>query len=128
MDHRLYFVVGDFIANLLVGALVGLLSWLIVGPGWNMWIGMLAMMPTGMVVGLACFFPAGIKLGAMEAMVPMMYSGMMSGMFAGMLPPMMPTSAALATAVGAACGAVTIILIWIVNSLLRGVSREGMEG
>jgi len=68
VDHRLYFAVGDLLANIAIGAIVGVICWAIVSPSWNMWIAMFAMMPVGTVVGLILFFPIGIKLGAMEVM------------------------------------------------------------
>jgi hypothetical protein len=128
LDHRLFFVVGDFLANLTVGALVGLIAWALVGPGWNMWVAMFAMMALGMVVGLVCFFPVGLKLGAMEVMIPLMYSGMWAGMFVGMAEAMMPMPLLHALALGAACGIADILFIWVANGILRGVTREAGEG
>ena len=127
MDHRLYFAVGDFLANIAIGAIVGVVSWEIVGPGWNMWLAMLAMMALGNVVGLLFFFPVGIKLGAMETMVPLMLSGEFSGMVVGMTAAMMMLSALEAGLLGAASGLVGILFIWIVNARLRGVTREADE-
>jgi hypothetical protein len=128
LDHRLFFVVGDFLANLAIGAIVGLLAWLIVGPSWNMWIAMFAMMALGMVAGLIFFFPVGMKLGAMEVMIPVMYSGMWAGMFVGMAEAMMPLPLLHAVAIGAACGVAEIVFVWVANSILRGVTREAGEG
>jgi len=124
MDKRLFYVVGDFLFNLIVGAIVGLMSWAIVSPAWNMWGAMFAMMVLGMIVGLVLFIPAGIKLGAMEAMIPAMYTGMWSGMMVGMMGAMMPLPLHHAMEIGAACGVAEIIFIWIANSILRGVTRQ----
>jgi hypothetical protein len=124
LDHRLYFVVGDFVANIVIGAIVGLICWAIVSPSWNMWIAMFAMMPVGTVVGLLLFFPVGMKFGAMEVMVPLMFSGELTGMVVGMAAAMMKMSAGNAALWGAATGVAAIVLIWIVNSILRGVTRE----
>ena len=118
---------GDLVANIAVGAIVGLLSWAIVGPGWNMWIAMFAMMAIGMIAGLLFFFPIGIKLGALEVMVPLMVSGEFSGMVVGMVAPMMTLSASHALLLGAASGLAIIVLIWIVNAQLRGVTKEADE-
>lgn len=128
MDHRLFFAVGDFLANLLTGAFVGAICWTIVGPGWNMWVAMFAMMALGMVLGMLVFFPVAAKLGAMEAMIPLMYSGMWAGMFVGMAQAMMPMPLLHAVGIGAACGVADILFIWVVNSVLRGVTREAQEG
>ena len=76
MDHRLYFVLGDLFANLTTGALVGWLSWLIVDPGWNMWIAMFLMMVISMFVAIILWIPFSVLFGAMEVMVPLMFTGM----------------------------------------------------
>jgi len=127
MDHRLFYVVGDLLANLAVGTLMGLIAWAIVGPGWNMWLAMFAMMALGMVFGLVSFFPLAIKLGAMEAMLPSMYTCMWSGMMVGMIASMMPLPIHHAAELGAACGAAEILFIWVANTMLRGVTREARE-
>jgi hypothetical protein len=124
MDHRLYFALGDFLANIAIGAVVGLICWAIVSPSWNMWIAMFAMMPLGSIVGLLLFFPIGIKLGAMEVMVPLMFTGELSGMVTGMGAAMYVLTARDALLLGAACGLGGILVVWIVNSLLRGATRE----
>jgi hypothetical protein len=124
MDHRLYFALGDFLANIAIGAVVGLICWAIVSPHWNMWIAMLAMMPVGSIVGLLLFFPIGMKLGAMEVMVPLMFTGELSGMVTGMGAAMYVLTARDALLLGSASGLGGILVIWIVNSLLRGVTRE----
>ncbi len=128
MDHRLFYVVGDFLAQLAIGMVAGLVAWAIVSPAWNMWAAMAAMMALGMVVGLVLYFPVGIKLGAMEAMIPAMYSGMWGGMVVGMMSAMMPMPLHHALEMGAACGIAEIIFIWIANSLLRGVTRQPKAG
>lgn len=122
MDKRLFFIVGDFVANIFSGALIGLLAWAIVDTGWNMWLAMLAMMLLGMVVGLVLFFPFSLKLGAMEVMLPLMFSGMLGGMVVGMLAAMVPLSLASALAHGAVSGFAGILCIWIANSMLRGIA------
>ncbi len=124
MDHRLSYAIGDFIANVVVGVIVGLICWAIVVPGWNMILTMFAMMALGMLIALILFPLAAIRLGAMEAMVPMMFSGMLSGMAVGMAATMMPLPLNDAATLGAASGAAGIVFIWIANSLLRGVTRE----
>ncbi len=124
MDHRLFFVVGDLLANLLVGVIAGLLSWLIVDTGWNMVIAMFVMMAVGMIAGLVVFMVVTFKLGAMEVMVPVMFSGMLSGMFVGMAMAMMPLSLGDAAMYGGASGLLGIAICWIANTLLRGKTRQ----
>jgi hypothetical protein len=127
LDHRLKYVVGDFLANLALGALVGLVCWAIVSPDWNMWIAMVAMMIVGMVIGFLGFIATAIKLGAMEAMVPLMFTGMLAGMVVGMIQAMTPLSLEQALSHGAVCGIAGIAFIWTCNSMLRGVTREEEE-
>jgi len=124
VDHRLFFVVGDLLANILVGAIAGLLSWLIVDTGWNMVIAMFVMMAVGMIAGLVVFMAVTFKLGAMEVMVPVMFSGMLSGMFVGMALAMMPLTLADAAMYGGMSGVLGIVIVWIANSLLRGQTRQ----
>jgi hypothetical protein len=124
LDHRLFFVAGDFLANIAIGAIVGLICWAIVSPSWNMWIAMFAMMPVGTIAGLLFFFPVGIKLGAMEVMVPLMFSGELSGMVVGMACAMATLSVSSAVLLGAVTGMAGIFLVWSANTILRGVTRE----
>ena len=127
MDHRFSYVVGDLLANVILGMIVGAISWAIVAPWWNMWIAMLVTMPIGMFAALVFFFPAAIKLGAMEAMVPLMLTGMLSAMVAGMAAAMMPLPLMQGIALGGASGLFAIAFTWIANGLLRGVRREAEE-
>ncbi|MDG2005351.1 MAG: hypothetical protein P8J20_18670 [Novosphingobium sp.] len=127
MDHRLKYVVGDFLANLVLGLIVGVISWALVSPAWNMWVAMFAMMAIGMVAGLIAFFPAAAKLGAMEAMVPLMFTGMVAGMVVGMAAAMVPVPITSALILGGVSGIASICFIWVCNSLLRGITREGEE-
>lgn len=128
MDQRFGYVVGDLVANVALGAVVGLLCWLIVGPSWNMWIAMFLMMAIGSFLGLVSFFVTARWLGAMEAMVPMMLTGELTGMVVGMAVPMLPSFTAMQGLTwGAACGAASMVIIWIANALLRGVTRDGRE-
>jgi hypothetical protein len=128
MNTRIGYVLGDLAANVALGALVGLLCWLIVGPSWNMWIAMFLMMAVGSLVGLIGFFVVARWLGAMEAMVPLMLTGELTGMVVGMFVPMMPFTPLRAIIWGAACGLAAMVIIWIVNALLHGVTREGEPG
>jgi len=128
LDHRFEYVIGDLIANVVLGGIVGLLCWLIVGPSWNMWIAMFLMMAIGSIIGLVGFFVTARWLGAMESMVPLMFTGELTGMVVGMAVPMIqPFSAMQSLIWGLVCGAASIVIIWIANSLLRGVTRDGKE-
>ncbi|HJP52118.1 MAG TPA: hypothetical protein QF611_13895, partial [Pseudomonadales bacterium] len=120
MDHRLYFVLGDLFANLLVGAVSGWLCWLIVDPGWNMWVAMILMMALCMFMSILLWLPFSVVLGVMEAMVPFMLTGMLSGMVVGMWLTRELLDASSSFSIGAVCGLVSIVFIWILNSALRG--------
>ena len=123
MDKRFYFVFGDLLSNVLVGAIVAWVSWLIVSPDWNMFVAMWAMMFVGMAISLPLFIPASMLFGAMEIMLPTMFTGMLSGMVVGMWIPMSPLSALQAVAIGAAVGVLGIVIIWVMNARLRGVQE-----
>ncbi len=125
MDNRLYFIVGDLLVNILTGALVGLVCNLLIDTSWNMWVAMFVAMAIGMAMALLMFFPAGMLFGAMEVMVPQMQSGMWAGMVVGMWAAMHPLGNIAAIEVGALCGLAVIIIIWGLNSLLRGPQSLG---
>ena len=128
MDHRLYFVLGDLLANTLVGAIVGWFCWLLVGTGSNMFLTMMLMMAVGMVLALVLWVPFGILFGAMEVMLPLMMTGMVSGMVVGMWIAMSPLGALPAFLIGGVFGFMTITGIWVVNNQLRGVQRFDAQG
>ena len=128
MDTRLYFVLGDLGSNLLVALIAGWLSSLLIGVGWNMFIAMLVAMGLGMLVGLLLFFPLGIFFGAMEVMVPVMFTGMLSGMVVGMWAAMAPVSTSEGAWAGLLCGLVGMVIIWIMNNTVRGVTHYSGEG
>ncbi|MFK7730229.1 MAG: hypothetical protein AB8B48_01290 [Pseudomonadales bacterium] len=121
MDSRLYFVLGDLIANILCGAIIGAVCYLIFDPSWNMLAAMFFAMGVGMLASMLLWFPTSIVLGAMEAMLPMMLTGMYSGMVVGMWASMHPISLSMSLFVGGVVGLLTITLIWIANNQLRGV-------
>ena len=123
MDNRLFFVLGDLLANILVGAVVGWFVSLITGAGWNMIIAMFVMMFLGMLLAGVLWLPASICLGAMELMVPLMVTGMVSGMVIGMRSATVTLGAGSACMVGAVFRLATIVMIWIVNQQVRGVQQ-----
>ena len=111
MDSRLYFVLGDLVSNVLVGAVVGWLCVLVVGVGWNMFLTMFLTMAIGMVVGTALWLPLGVLFGAMEVMLPTMFGGMVSGMVIGMWATMEPLGAMEGFVMGGVCGLASIVVI-----------------
>jgi len=127
MDSRLYFVLGDLISNVLVGAVVGWLCALIVGVGWNMFLAMVLAMFIGMIVGTLLWLPLGMLFGAMEVMLPTMFGGMLSGMVVGMWAAMEALPGHSAFMIGGVCGLVSIVAIWILNNSVRGLRRYEMQ-
>ena len=52
MDHRLYFIFGDLLSNIIVGILMAVSATLLISTGWNMFIAMVVMMLLAMIVSL----------------------------------------------------------------------------
>ena len=111
--------------NILVGAVAGWLCALLIGVGWNMFLSMILAMVIGMIVGTLFFFPLGILFGAMEVMLPAMFSGMVSGMVVGMWAAMEALGAMDAFLIGGAIGLACIVVIWVINNTVRGVTTYG---
>ena len=128
MDYRPYFIVGDLVSNVLVGAVVGLLCAVTVIVGWPMFVVMLFTMSLGMVVALMLFFPLSILFGAMEIMLPTMFSGMMSGMVVGMWCTMAFQTPESGAIVGSVCGLVSLVIVWVIDYRLSGVRVYGEGG
>jgi hypothetical protein len=128
MDNRLYFVFGDLLSNIVMGALVGVVSVLLVSTGWNMWLAMVLMMVIGMVLGLVGALAFGFLYGAMEVMVPVMQTGMWSGMVVGMWQAMAPLTYSQGALAGGVTGLLVLNVIWVANTGLRGVVLSRGEG
>ena len=127
MDHRLYFIFGDLVSNIAVGVLAALSAAALVGPGWNMFMAMVAMMPLAMALGLFLSLALGILFGAMEIMVPAMLTGMFSGMFSGMWLTMTDVPMMQLACLGAITGFAVTCIIWFVNGRMRGVNAAGLN-
>ena len=122
MDHRLYFIFGDLVSNMVAGILIALCAILLVGTGWNMFVAMIVMMALGMLLCLPLSLALGILFGAMEIMVPVMLTGMFSGMIGGMWLAMAEVPALRLVWLGAITGLLITCIIWLVNARLRGIS------
>jgi len=118
METRAYFLFGDIISNLSVGALTALTCGFLFSS-WPMWIGMIVAMVLGMIIATAAtvtiFLP---RFGAMEVMLPVMTTGM----FAGMAVVMWPTQSGLLgdVQIGLSVGCAVFVLTWIINSIVVG--------
>ena len=121
MDHRLYFIVGDLIANISVGILTAASAVLLINTGWNMFVAMVVMMALAMILGLFLSLVLSIWFGAMEIMVPAMLTSMFSGMISGMWLAMTQVHVAQLVWLGAITGFAVTCIIWLVNVLLRGI-------
>ena len=120
MERRIYFVLGDCLANSTVGALCALAAVAIVGPSWNMVVAM----GVGMIAGMALAIPASLLFmpffGAMEVMVPVMLTGMLSGMGVAMAAAMRELSLEGAAVAGASTGLGVLAVVTLVNIQLHG--------
>ncbi len=121
MDKRIYFVIGDVLVNVAIALLVALVSFWLVSTNWNMMVAMWLMMFVGMLLAMLLALPAGILFGAMEVMLPMKLSGMLSGMVVGMWAAMQPITLSQAIGVGGTVGLISVVLVWLLNSRIRGV-------
>ncbi len=126
MDHRLYFIFGDLISNIITGILMAVIPMLFVSTGWNMLIAMIVMMILAMILSLFVSLALGILFGAMEVMVPAMLSGMLSGMFSGMWLSMRDVSFIQLVYSGAIIGLVVVCIVWFINTQIRGVQTPGV--
>lgn len=117
MEKRLYFVLGDLIANILVATVaVAVTAWLI-GGSWGMIPGMIV----GMVLGMIIAIPLTVAvlaplLGIMEVMAPCMLGGMFGGMWGGMWP--LQGEEILRWGVGT--GVAAFALVYALNSVMTG--------
>lgn len=125
MSDRWYFLLGDIISNLSVGAAAGVLSVLFVDTEWNMFSGMLVGMGCGMLVALLLGPLLFMRyFGAMEVMVPTMLGGMLSGMLVGMGAAMVDYSLYEALSRGAVIGLVVLIFCAYANYLISGAAKS----
>jgi hypothetical protein len=119
METRPYFLIGDLVANGLIGGVVGALSAWLVDPSWNMWVAHVVCMVVGMVLALPLAFPFMAFFGAMEVMVPTHFAGMCAGMWVGMEAAMHPVSGAAGFATGVWVGIASLLFCYLADALLR---------
>ena len=110
MERRLYFVVGDILANVGAGALAAWTSTAVIGER----LPQLLAMPIGMLLGgavaMALAMGLMIVLGGCEVMLPLMTTGMLAGMVAPM--------GAAAAGGAARAGALVGVVVWGAIALL----------
>jgi hypothetical protein len=118
----MYFVIGDYGAGMLIGALTALGVRAVVWPGMDMVIAMLLGMAVGMVIHMVLGLLLSPLLGMFETMLPASVIGMYGGMLFGMRDSMAAGSPTLtaATIVGALFGALVVLGIKVYDRALRG--------
>jgi len=120
MEKRLYFIVGDVLANIIVATLALAASSALIGGNLGMVPGMFVGMFIGMLVAL--IISMGVLaplLGIMEILMPCMLGGMIAGMWGGMW----DLSAAQIWQWGVATGLGTLVFIYVINALLTGPQK-----
>ncbi len=123
MPDSVYFLIGDLVSNMVVGACAALLCWAFIDPSWNMLVAMLVAMPVGMLVALVLGVLVFMRyFGAMEIMVPTMLGGMLAGMLVGMNAAMMPVAAWSAAKHGALIGLLVLAFCSYASYLIKGVT------
>jgi len=120
MEHRIYFLAGDFLSNAVTGAAAAWLAAAIVDPAWSMPAGMFAGMLAGMGAGLL-LMPVLVGLfGAMEVMLPVMLTAMLSGMVFGMAGAMQVPAVKVLLFGGGSIGILALLLTYAVDAILHG--------
>ena len=121
MNDRFYFLLGDILSNMLVGAAAAAVCALLIDPDWNMLLAMLLGMPLGMLLALLLgLFLLYRYFGANEVMVPTMLSGMAAGMLTAMTAAMQPLSVSSAALCGALVGLAILGFCYYSDYLIRG--------
>ena len=119
METRPYFIAGDIVSNLAVGALVGGACALLFGTGWNMFVAMIAGMGLGMVISLPLAFLLSAFFGALETMLPVMTTGMVAGMVVSMETSLMATRVADAAWLGCLSGLGVVVATYLANGVIK---------
>ena len=118
----MYFVIGDYGAGMLIGALTALGVRVAVWPGTDMVLAMLLGMGIGMIIHLVLGLLLAPVLGMFYTMVPALVIGMYGGMLFGMRDSMAAGSHTLtaAASVGALFGALVVLGLQVYDRALRG--------
>jgi hypothetical protein len=116
------FVIGDYLAGIVIGVVTALLVRAVVWPGMDMVIAMLLGTALGMAVHLFLGLVLSPLLGMFETMVSASLVGMYGGMLFGMRDSMAAgsTTLAAAAAVGAVFGALVVLGVKVYDRALRG--------
>jgi hypothetical protein len=120
------YIIGDYVAGMLIGAATALAVRSVVSPGMDMVIAMLFGMGIGTLLHFVLGLIAAPVLGMGETMIPAMFIGMYGGMLFGMRDSMAAGSESLgaAVAVGIAFGALVVFGVKLYDRSLRGVVMD----
>jgi hypothetical protein len=123
------FVIGDYLAGMIVGAVTALAVRMVVWPGMDMVIAMLIGTALGMAVHLILGLLFAPLIGMFNAMIPASLIGMYGGMFFGMRDSMAAGSRTLqaAAVVGALFGAIAVATVQYYDYSLRGTVVDSGE-
>ena len=120
MFWRIYFIVGDILACVTVGAASGWLTSIIVPGDWFALAAMAVGMTVGVMVGLLGAILFTPFFGSFEVMLPSSLSGMVAGMAFGMIETMAEISWKEAVWGGALVGLLCLIITYLLQLKLRG--------
>jgi hypothetical protein len=125
----MFFLIGDYAAGALTGAVTTLAVRAIVWPGMDMVIAMLLGMGAGMLVHLVLGLGLAPLLGMFETMIPAMFIGMYGGMLFGMRDSMGAGSQTIGQAllVGALFGVIVVAALKVYDRALHGVVFDAGE-
>ncbi|MGE0683619.1 MAG: hypothetical protein AB7P69_22315 [Candidatus Binatia bacterium] len=122
----MYFIIGDYVAGMLIGALTALSVRVAVWPGMDMVLAMLLDMGVGMIIHFVLGLLLAPVLGIFYTMAPAMVIGMYGGMLFGMRDSMAAGSPTLTAAavVGAFFGVLVVLGVQVYDYALRGAVVE----
>lgn len=122
METRLYFLLGDLLTCVLVAVVTACACAAIFSNTWPMVVLMPVSMVAGMFIGLLVAVLAGLIyfFGAMEIMVPSMFTGMVAGMWGAMVGAGPDFNYASLAIQGVVLGLVVNVAIRIYSMMLSG--------
>jgi len=95
----MFFVIGDYLAGMTVGALTAVAVRVVVWPGMDMVVAMIVGMALGMLIHIVLSLLLAPLIGMFNAMIPASLIGMYGGMFFGMRDSMAAGSRTLPAAI-----------------------------
>ena len=119
LARRLYFGVGDLLANPGISALVALMVSVLVANSWHVAPGMVVGMALGIVVAVVGLILLTPFFGAFEIMLPGMTGAMVTGMIVGMRAAMTPIDPGGEAGLGAVIGLAVLIAVRLLDRKIR---------